>query len=139
VSVQWLRADRPVVGATGTTYALTAADLGHRLAARLVYARPGYTPVEVTTPATTRVRTVPRLAVATHPGPGRLRVTVRAGSPGDVLVRSRGHLLARAALADGSATVRLAGLRHGTSRFRFVLPRTRTTARAVLERRIRIG
>ena len=47
---QWLRDGQPIAGATQPQYALTAADVGHRISARVVASKPGYTTLTLTTP-----------------------------------------------------------------------------------------
>ncbi len=145
VSVQWLRAGVPVEGATGTTYRLTAADLGSRVTARVRATRPGYTTITTRTPATARVRSVPRIKVSLTPRRhGRVTVngsvTARGVNPveGTLLIRSRGRVLREVPLIDGTARTRLVGLRPGMWTLRIVLPRSATVSKGLVIRRVTI-
>jgi hypothetical protein len=51
-TVQWLRDGVPVAGATGSTYALGAADLGTRISLRVTATKDGYQPSTYTTSPT---------------------------------------------------------------------------------------
>lgn len=57
LSFRWLRAGKPIAGATGRTYRLTSKDRGARIRVRVVRAKPGYTTVSRTSAA---VRVKPR-------------------------------------------------------------------------------
>jgi surface antigen len=143
-TVAWLRSGRPVVGATGTQYTLTAADLGHPVTARLRWSRPGY--VEVTTEASTGrpVKTVPLVRVRTRPGTGRLVVTATvsadgvSGLPGRVKVVQAGHVLARTKAASGTVRLKLTGLAAGTRTYRVVYTGGREVRRTAVRRTLTI-
>jgi surface antigen len=123
VGIEWLRDGTPVADVAGTTYALTNADLGARITARVTDARPGYTPQVTSAAATQRVRTVPHLHLRVLRGTHRLRlvvgVTAHGVRPvtGVVTVRHAGALVAQQALRDGSATTVLPALRAGSRDF----------------------
>ncbi|MGH3508876.1 MAG: CHAP domain-containing protein [Nocardioidaceae bacterium] len=144
-SVQWLRAGVPVPGATGMTYRLSTADLGARIRARVVLTRPGYTTLTVRTELTARVRATPRLKVSLQAGrSGRLAVTATMTASGVhpvtgvVRVRSRGHVIGRLRLRNGTAKTTLSGLPPGVWTFRVVFPTTPTVSRARVARRVTI-
>jgi surface antigen len=144
-SVQWLRAGVPVAGATGTTYRLTARDLGSRIVARVELTRPGFTTVTTRTLPTLRVRSTPRIKVSLEPGTGRLVVnaTVTAygvtSVDGVLRLRSRGQLIKEVPIRTGTLKTILRGLPRGTWTFRVVFPGTTTVSRGLVERRVRIG
>jgi hypothetical protein len=56
LAYQWLRAGRPIAGATDGTYVPVAADLGHALSVRVTAGRPGYRPATQTSASTGVVR-----------------------------------------------------------------------------------
>ncbi len=64
VSYQWLRAGKPITGATGATYKLVPADVGQKISARLTASRDGYTNSTVTTPSASITPAVKRLSGA---------------------------------------------------------------------------
>jgi surface antigen len=77
-TIRWLRGGRPVAGATGLTYPVTAADLGSRIKARVRWTKPGYTSLTGRSASTRRVKATPRVRVRVErPTPRRLRI--RAG------------------------------------------------------------
>ena len=144
-AVQWQRGGTPVPGATGATYRLTSADLGHRVRARVRATRPGYTPLVVRSPWSRRGQDEARDARdVVQPGPNRLtfRATVSAAGVqsinGVVKVRARGKLIRTVRLRDGVASATLTGLRHGARTYRFRVPVTATTQRALVARRVTI-
>ncbi|WP_156044008.1 GH92 family glycosyl hydrolase [Cellulomonas sp. HZM] len=53
ITRQWLRDGMPVQGATGTSYVLTAADKGAKVAVRTTVAAPGYATLRLVTPGVT--------------------------------------------------------------------------------------
>lgn len=55
LTYQWLRAGKPISGATKVTYAPVAADVGKRLAVKVTGSAPGYTSRSVTSKATATV------------------------------------------------------------------------------------
>ena len=83
VAYQWVRDGVPIAGATGTTYRLTAADVGHRVSAEVTATRPQYLPYQATlaTPAT-RVTAPATLRLTTRSDRGRAIVRVRVVAPG---------------------------------------------------------
>ncbi len=116
VTVQWLRAGRPVPDSTGPTYPITDADIGSRIAARVTLTKDGYTTVTTRTPSTRLVRAAPTLVVRTDsPHRGRLHLvaTVAAqGVPdlsGVVRFRSRGQVV-DVPVRHGVAATTLRGL-----------------------------
>jgi surface antigen len=143
-AVRWLRGGEPITGATDPTYAVTAADLGSRISARIRFTRPGYTTVMARAPHTAFVRVSPTLHIGVEKRAGELVVHSAVRSPdvspvqGVVRVRSRGRLLAEVPLSDGAATTTITGLAPGTSVFRFRFPATRQLSAVSLDRRITI-
>jgi surface antigen len=95
-SVQWLRDGVAVAGATGSTYTLGVADLGHRLAAQVTATRTGYRKLVTKAPATPLVRSLPGLKTTTQVSKGTLKLTVAVAAPGVKVV-------------DGVIGVRLGG------------------------------
>ncbi len=144
-SVQWLRAGVPVQGATGSTYLLTRADLGSRIAARVRLTKPGYSRLTARSVATEPVKTLPTLMVSTEPGTGTLRTTVSVAAPGVrpvpgiVRVRSDARLLAELTLRRGTAATTLRGLPRGLQSFTFRYTGTEKVDTASLSRTVRIG
>jgi hypothetical protein len=142
LSVRWLRAGVPIPGATGSSYRLTAADLGARISTRMRLTKPGYTAVRTRTLPTALVRSTPTLALDLTGARGRatLDVTVTAPSvpvvSGTVRVRSGGQLLAEFPLEDGSATVTLHNLSAGSHSFRVRYTGTSTVAGTYLRRSV---
>jgi hypothetical protein len=141
---EWLRDGQVVPAATRRTYTVTPEDLGSRISARQTLTRPGYAPVVLTTPASTRVRTAPRLDVGLQPGRRRLVVDVAATATGlatlsgTVRVRTAGRVVAETALVDGVARLRLRGLTPGEQTFRVVLRASPATERAAVLRSVTI-
>ena len=142
--VQWQRGGTPVPGATGATYRITSADLGHSVRAKVRVTRPGYTPLVVRSPWSRRIRTKPMMRVSVEPGTNRLtfRATVRAAGVrsinGVVKVRARGKLIRTVRLRDGVASATLTGLRHGARTYKFRVPVTAATQRTFVARRVTI-
>ncbi len=142
--VQWVRAGKPVPGATSYLYRVTSADLGQRLRARVRVTRPGYTPLAARTPWSRLVRTKPAVRMSTAAGVQRLslRVTMRAaglaGVNGRVQVRTGGKLVRVVPIRGGAASSTLAGLRPGTRTYTFRVPATRSTEAVVVTRRLTI-
>ncbi len=145
VAVQWLRAGVTVPGATGRTYRLGIADLGHRLSVKVRVTRPGYTPLSARTFSTSVVRAKPRISVSAISGVSRLVVSatvVASGVPavtGTLQVRSGGKVLRELPVRNGVARATLVGLPHGTRTYRFQVVATTTLQGALIDRRIRIG
>lgn len=123
VSVQWLRDGAPIPGATATTYKSISADLGAVVAARVQVTSPGYTDSVRYLRASTRVRALPTMKVATATGKHRARIAVRVTSryvpdvDGTVVIRVQGggtHVLE---MHDGLVRLRLADLDPGAHKF----------------------
>jgi uncharacterized protein DUF3152 len=80
ITYQWLRAGRPIAGATEKKYELQADDVGARLAVQLTVLAPGYQPLQVTSDPTPRIehrvdaRRVVRYHVETR---GRITTSVK--------------------------------------------------------------
>ena len=118
---QWLRSGQPIAGATGATYQVGYADLGSVVSARVTLSRPGYAPVVRDTPATSRVRSTPRVqlerdrSAAGH----RLRLWARVVAPGvaeptgTVVVQVRGVSRQVLDLSHGKARIQLRGIPRG--------------------------
>jgi surface antigen len=144
VSVRWLRAGVPVEGATGSTYRLTRADLGERVAARVRLTRPGYEALRARSAETAVVKSPPTLVVETQAGTGTLRASVSVTAPGirsvpgTVRIRSETRRLAELTLRQGAAATTLRGLRRGLRTFTFRYPATDKVARTALSRTVRI-
>ncbi|MCW2782612.1 MAG: domain containing protein [Marmoricola sp.] len=144
VAVQWLRGGVAVPGASGSTYQLTAADLGSRIGARLTVTRAGYTTLTSRTPVTWAIKSVPRLKVLTTPGHRRVRFTVTLTASGvspvsgTVQVRSRGKLLKVLTLRKGTATATITRLAKGSRTFTIRYLASPTVLAAALTRSVRI-
>ena len=143
-AVRWLRAGKPIRGATGTTYALTREDLGARISAIVRYTRPGYTTVRTRSSRTPLVRTTPRMRVGvdTDSGQVAVRSVVRSrdvtGVQGVVQVRLRRQVVAELELVDGSASTTLSDLPSGTRTFRFRFHHTRQLTGVTVKRQVTI-
>ncbi|MFJ9313990.1 CHAP domain-containing protein [Pimelobacter simplex] len=93
VGYQWVRDGVPIPGATGTTYRLTAADVGRRVTAEMTATRPQYLPFHVMLPASTPVTSpaIFRLKTRSERGRAIVRVRVLAAGvspvPGQVLIK----------------------------------------------------
>jgi surface antigen len=144
VAVQWLRSGVPVDGATGTTYTLGAADLGHRISARMTVTRPGYTTLTVRTPPTAHVKTTPRLRVQAEPATGRVRFTVTVTAPGvspvdgTVRVRWSGKLRGEVTLHNGTGAVTVRDMPKGLRTFHIRYLGSATVTRTSLDKTVRI-
>jgi surface antigen len=142
--VRWSRGYTLIRGATGATYRVTAADLGHRLRAVVYLDRRGYKEMVLPSSWTGTVRANPVLGVATTPGHRRLafRATVRSAwipnLDGVLQVRSAGKLLRQVAVRDGVAAGTITGLPVSTRSYRFRLVSTSKYAGDVVVRRIAI-
>lgn len=119
---QWLRDGVAVPGATGATYRLGAADVGHRLAVRATATATGHTPGTATSAATARVvRAVPDLRVRVVARGSRPTVRITVSSPlvarptGLLTVRYAGRTLRVSLTRSSAGTVRLRlpAQRHG--------------------------
>ncbi|WP_375423923.1 Ig-like domain repeat protein [uncultured Friedmanniella sp.] len=124
----WLRNGTPVPGATGTTYALTADDVGARISVRatgtLTDSTTGTSSSTETTAVTKAPASITVTATSTDPGQAHLVATVSApvsGVGGTVEVREDGYPIAPAQpLVDGSATVDATDLPPGRHTFTVV-------------------
>jgi surface antigen len=110
---QWLRAGRPVPGATGPTYTVRGADLGRRLRVRTTATRRGYAAVTTVSAPTSPVRTRPVVRLTARPGEGRVTLTVAVTAPGVSRVTGR----VRISIAGRPARVRV--LHRGVARTTF--------------------
>jgi len=144
LDVQWLRDGAPIAGATSATYAVTEADLGARIVARVTFTRPGYTTLVERVSAPARIRVHPRIYVGMSlPRPGHLTVDVDVTArgvttvEGALRVRIDGKLLAQLPLHRGGAVLRLT-LPHGWHRITVVLPQSRSVERATTTRRVKV-
>jgi hypothetical protein len=143
-SIEWLRDGVPVEGATGTTYPLTAADLGARVAPRVTYTKPGYNTLVTDLPATARVKTVPVVKASAAAVRHRVDLTITVRAPGEkpvagiVTITSRGEVLKQKTLRDGTAAASLWGLEPGRHPVRIVFTATDTVTRGVLAREVRV-
>jgi surface antigen len=144
-TVTWLRDGQVVEGATGPTYAVSAADLGGRIAAQVTRTRAGYTTLVTRTGQTARVRT-PAAIELRHatPGGGRVRLVALVTSPdvapvtGQVRFRSGRQVDVVVDLVDGRAVADLLDVPLGTRTFKVRYLGSPQVTRAVLDREIRV-
>jgi hypothetical protein len=125
----WLRDGVRVKGATGATYRLTAADVGHRIRVRVTASAPGVAAGEAVSARTAVVRKASsRIAARVSDSSIRSGTVVRlrasvlaAGRParGTVEVRYRGRLVRTLRLKDGKVSGTFRPLRRGAHAFRF--------------------
>ncbi len=132
-TIQWERNGRPIDGASGTSYVLTADDLGQRISAQVGWERPGYVPESRHTLATSRVKAMPTLEVRVRPGAHGVRIRADVLVPEDVTAPEQvwvrtGRIRQAVPLVDGTAATVLTGLRAGTRNFRVLVPPSRTLA-----------
>jgi surface antigen len=145
VSVQWLRAGVPVEGGTGSTYELTAADLGSRISAVVTLTKAGYTTETPQAAPTGLVRTIPTMTVDTTSRNGRVRVVIRVTAPGvapvtgTVVVSSHGKVAQQLTMTRGRVGTTLTGLRPGMRSFTVRFLQTDTVGHAALRKTVRIG
>lgn len=144
-AVTWLRDGQPVPGATGTSYPLTAADLGARLAARVEWTRDGYTPLHTHTTPTRRVKSPAALDVRVRsPRQGRLRLVATVSAPevapltGTVVFRSGRRHVVVLELADGRAVARMRDLPSGSRTVRVRYRGSAVTTRDREEMRVSV-
>ncbi|GAB2454638.1 hypothetical protein GCM10027062_38860 [Nocardioides hungaricus] len=144
VAIQWLRDGEPVLNASGPTYQLTNLDLGARISARVTLSRAGYTTASVDSPATTRVKTAPRLKVRVERVKQRIKVLVTVTAPGvetvsgPVVVRIAGVKQQVELRRDGTATVVFRGLKPGERNLMVRYAGSESVARAAATRPIRV-
>ncbi|HSV41430.1 MAG TPA: CHAP domain-containing protein [Nocardioidaceae bacterium] len=142
--VTWLRSGTPIPGADGTSYVVTAADLGERIAARVVLSRPGYTTEVTRTASTPQVRSEPRIALLVSDNRGHLaidaKVTARgvATVSGVLQVKLGARVLKQVRVRDGLASFTIRGLAPGTRTYSVVFLRTAELERRVVERRLTV-
>lgn len=137
VNVQWLRAGQPIAGATGTSYQVTAADLGSWIRARVTVEKPGYTPLAVNAPAG-RAKSLATLhtSATTAKRPSRAWVSVTAEAPevatvtGTIRLRWHGTTLREVVLRGGTRTVAVDGLPSGRHSIKVHYTGSRTVAPA---------
>lgn len=108
--IEWLR-DGAVVG-TGATYAVTAADAGHKLTARLVAAGAAYETLTVASDAVTAAKATPALAVKAKAKRGQVRLSLTATAPGTsadgkVVVKRGKKVVGKGTLRNGKLTLTL--------------------------------
>lgn len=144
LALQWLRDGMAVAGATGATYAVGPADVGRRLAVRVIAAHLDHRDATATSApsapvarAAAQVRTTVR-----HARPGVLRVQVTVGARGTtpagaVVVRVVGGPRRAVWLTDGRASVRLRLDGGGRHRLVASYPGSRWVAPASVERVVR--
>lgn len=143
LEVEWLRGGEVVADAHGTTYPVTAADLGETLTARVRLTRPGYTTV-VRELGTDRVKSPARLRLDLDKHDHRLDITTtvraRGANPvaGLVKIRAHGEVLSAKVLREGATRTRVKGLPRGTFTFKVIFPATPTVERAVLVKQVTI-
>lgn len=142
--VLWRRANVVVPGATAEDYQVTAADLGSRILAQVLVAKPGYTPVIRRSFSTDVVRAPSSIRLAATPGTGSLTLTATVlatavpSVEGVLQVRSRGRLLGSVPVDAGRAIATVTGLPRGTRTYRFRLLTTSTVLGGTVERRLTI-
>jgi len=124
VTYQWLRAGRPIPGATGASYRPGRSDLGGRLSVRIQAERPGFEPLILTSAATSAVAKAPARVVARGKKRGskvKLSVTVKAAvtPTGTVVVKRGKTVLGKAKLRRGKATLTLRGAPRGKVAVRY--------------------
>lgn len=119
VTVRWLRDGRPVPGAEATSYALTAADLGHHIAATVTHDRDGYVAAASRSWRTGRIKSTPTIGLSARTSAQHwVRVSVRVSAPGATAVSGPvtvrvGRGMVRADLVDGRAVVTISELAPG--------------------------
>jgi surface antigen len=137
VTVQWLRDGQPIPGATGTTYRLSALDLGGRISSGVTVSRLGYQWTTFPTPQTARVKATPRVKVErTRTKHGvKLRLTVLTRLvptvEGSVLIRVQGGFQQKVVLRKGVARLLVSGLPKGKRALKVSYLGSQTVARVV--------
>lgn len=110
---QWLRDGVAIAGASGPSYLLGAADVGHRIAVRVTASAAGYDDGSATSAATGAVRKATPSVKVTAPGrvkPGA-RPTVKVKVASGVVARPTGTVTLR--YGGATVRVRLAGADRG--------------------------
>jgi surface antigen len=119
---QWLRDGDAISGATARTYLLQPADVSHRVAVRVTVSAPHWAPTSALARTTTRVKSVPQLAVrvASHATwAGIFLRVVTPGLPdpdGKARLYEHGRLLGTLIVTDGHGYLRLNDLSARTHR-----------------------
>ncbi|UMG91703.1 hypothetical protein MF408_16710 [Nocardioides sp. TF02-7] len=142
-SYQWLRDGRAVAGATGTSYALTADDLGTQISVRVTHSRRNFLPLVERLAAPAAVTTRPTLATRVVGKPRRAVVRVRLTAPGVGPVDGRvvvrvGVRQATVQLVDGRARVVVPGVVPGRRKVRVRFAGTTTVEPAVAASVVRV-
>ncbi|WP_460853489.1 CHAP domain-containing protein [Nocardioides montaniterrae] len=132
---QWMRSGRPIAGATGSTYRLTAADIGYKLSVAVDLEQPGWVGTKATAsdPDTVRVAAHVHLSSVGRTGSAVINVSVAATgvSPVDgTLVVRVGGVRQRVLLHDGAAQVVFSHLHAGHYAVRAYYLRNRYTLEA---------
>ena len=144
MSVQWRRSGADVPGATGSSYDLTAADLGARVSARLTYTKPGYTTVVTRVPLGRFVKTVPVIRTSATPGAGRVGLEIKLAAPGvdrvrgTVRIKSAGEVVKELTLRKGAATTTVRGLEAGQRTLKIEYVASRKVAGTTLVREVHV-
>ena len=120
---------------------MTKRDLGSRVRARTTITRAGYTTLTPTTDATRRVRTVPRIRLDVTAHAHRVHITATVTARGispmtGTLHFTLGGRKLTVDLRNGTAIARFNDLSSGARTLRVALPRSATSDRAVIVRRI---
>ncbi len=145
-TVQWVRDDEPIAGATERRYVLTDADLGHRVRALVQWVKDGYTSVEMLSDRTARVRTEPTLQVDLSRTNHRVEFSVDLSAEGVdeigsvIAIRDeRGRVLKLKNLpSDGSVVIRLPRQEPGEHTYSVSSRRTDATRRVMVEKSITV-
>ncbi|MCL2613345.1 MAG: CHAP domain-containing protein [Nocardioidaceae bacterium] len=131
-SYQWTRDGQKIPGATGASYQLQAADLGHHVAVNVSLAQPQWLPASghAATPGYIRTPTHVLLKSVGVKGGAVIHLHVHSADvrtvSGKVLVRI-GRVRRAVQLVNGSAKVEVTGLRAGHYPVRVYYGRTATT------------
>lgn len=113
---QWLRAGLPVFGATGSTYKVTAADVGATISVRETATSPGRAPTEALSEPSGAVKWTARIAATAKPGKKkatlRIKVASTGGTPtGTITIYLRYKKIKTVKLKNGKATVTIKKLK----------------------------
>jgi hypothetical protein len=142
-AIKWLRDGKVVRGSTGSSYELSAEDLGARIVARVRWERPGYLPLKAESGRTPVVKAAPTVQLRLNAGVGRVRVRADVTAPTEALLPEElrvriGKTKHVVTLEDGRVDALLTELRPGTRTVRVVVPATRTSARTAVVEEVRI-
>jgi surface antigen len=117
----WLRDGTVVPGRVGPRYSLEPADVGHKIAVRISYTKPGYTTVDRTLSTTRIIRAFPRVTVVSR---GERQITVLVNAlgvstvQGKVVVRTPSGASRTVTLNHGEATFTAPWIHSGLRWFR---------------------